>query len=155
MAKRTNIASNPFHTKQFKELNEHWRQKLKESGFVDQEDKYGNIKHHDIRTQAWENRDGILDFYLRLDQFMNFYTDMPKFERQVMELFSQGYYVTEIAKQINGSRVRLIHKVIKRYKGLMSAIQKMESGEVRADFPHPLKPKSYGDSGEKDGSKAS
>lgn len=111
-------------SKRFKKEDSEWRQILKDSGFEDLEDRRGNIKQPDIRTIAWIHRDEIRDFFLKLDQFMNCYPEMPIFERRVMELYSQGEYVKDIVRVVKSSD-RNVRNVIKRYRNLVLALYRL------------------------------
>lgn len=104
---------------------DNWRKKLEESGFDDIESRFGNLKNPDIRTQGWRNQQFILDFHLRLDRFLVFYASMPKKERKIMELFTQGKTIVFISKELRMHRVT-IHKVIRRYRDIVQAIHLME-----------------------------
>lgn len=127
----------------FKILQEKWRKKLKSSGFEDHEDLHGRLtKSEERRTISWQNQVRIRDFFLLLDHFMNYYSAMPKDERKVMELYSQGIFVTKISKQLKFTRIR-IHSIIKRYKGLILAIQEMCDEE---QISLSLNPKRTGES---------
>lgn len=67
---------------------------------------------------------------------MTHYPEMPPFEREVLVLYSQGVFIKRIVKQLKCSE-RNVYYVIKRYKGLIKAIERMSS-ETIADCPSPL-----------------
>ena len=114
-----------------------WNQKLAAEGLFDEP------KEYDRRTIGFENRDPIRDFFLRLDHLMTHYPEMPKFERKVMELYSQGIEVIDIIKRVRASRAT-VFMCIKRYKNLVIAIQRSEGAPIL--FPDSLRPKSNEDS---------
>lgn len=120
-----------YQSKEFKILKTAWYEHLEGDGFDDLEDKKENLKQHDRRTIAWENKELILDFFLSLDHFMHLYEDMPRFERSVMTLYSQGYHVPHIALHTKASK-RNVKYVVARYKGLIKAIDKLKA---LAPFP--------------------
>jgi len=136
-----------YRTKEFHDLSKEWRARLIESGFEDLEDAQENLKSKDKRTIAYENQDEIREFFLRLDHFMYFYPEMPRFERTVMELYSQGVYIKTIVKRVRASDKK-VRNVVSRYKKLILAINRLL---LNTDFPHILRgsdnPQGCGDSG--------
>lgn len=133
-------------TPTLEEQNRFWKRELEKSGFDDIEDSKERLKNPDNRTIAFENRDKIRDFFLSLDALLTHYKEMPKFERQVMELYSRGIYVRTIVRTTKRSD-RLVRNVIKRYKGLVMAINRLNDN---ADFPPSLNPQSDVGSGAMD-----
>lgn len=103
-----------YQRPEFLSLNKKWNQKLANSGFDDIEDKNENLKNPNIRTQSWDNRDQILEFYLALDEFLNL-NEIPGKHRKVLEMYSQGIYLKEISVKVSMSYawVRLI---VEKYK---------------------------------------
>lgn len=117
-----------------------WRKKLIESGFEDQEDFSRNLSHPDLRTNSFEMRDKVLEFYLSLDCLLAHYAAMPKFERKVIELYTQGIMVTKIVKNLKCSE-KTARMVIKRYKGLAMMVGSiLEMLNTHAGNPHALRP---------------
>jgi len=92
-----------------------WYNKLKAEGFVDIEDSRQNLKQHNTRTIAYRNQDIILDFYLKLDKFLNERTDLKATHRKILELYSSGAKIIVIARQVRLSRMS-IYRIITRYK---------------------------------------
>jgi hypothetical protein len=135
-----------YQSREFKRVHDEWRERLEDSGFCDCEDKNGNTKNHDIRTIAWKNKEIILDFFLSLDHLMTNYPEMPKFERSVMELYSNGIKIEEIIREVKSSR-RTVYNCITRYKNLVLAIQRTQTSIL---FPLSLRPQSNSVSEDRD-----
>lgn len=127
-----------YESPAFKELEKVWREKLKQSKFPDIEDSKERLKNPDNRTIAYENQDKIRDFFLSIDSFIAHYPDMPKFERKVMELYSRGIFIRSIVKQLRSSD-KHVRNVIKRYKGLIMAVNRLYA---HTEFPLSLNPQS-------------
>lgn len=126
-----------FNSKEFKAELAHWRKKLKTKGFKDIEDEKGFLKGPNRRTVAFDNRDSIRHWFLTLDCLMNHYKGMPRFERQVMEYYTKGISIVEIAKKMpKVSRTR-IKDCIKRYKHLVLAIILMLEADQSAHSSEP------------------
>lgn len=109
---------------EFIEAQRHWDQLLKKKGFQDIEDRSGNLKGQIKPTISWQNQDLIRNFFLTLDNLLTVYTQMPAFERKVLELYTQGMRIKMIVKKTHASD-RHVRNVITRYKHLCMAIQKM------------------------------
>jgi hypothetical protein len=110
---------------EFIKLQDEWDKKLAQEGFKDIEDRKGNLKRHDIRTQAYQNQIRIREFFLLLDHLLTNYPDIPPFERKVLELYSQGQRLNLIVQEVHASD-RHVRNVITRYKGLIAAIKRMQ-----------------------------
>lgn len=108
-------------SKPFKDLKAQWYKKLKESGFDDIEYPKGGLKQHDRRTQAFEIRAEIYDFFTKLGTFLNNRTNTinPE-ERRILELYCFGCRVKDISKT-NGSSIYGIKKIIRHYKKMISS----------------------------------
>jgi hypothetical protein len=132
-----------YKSDEFKQLSDEWNDKLEKNGFEDHEYSNGKLKKPDERTVSFQNRDKICDFFLVLDQLMTFYPEMPAFERKILQLFSQGIFVTQIAKNLKVNRIT-VRRVIGRYKGLVLAIERMQA---MSHFPHTVRPESESVSG--------
>jgi len=130
--------ADPFRSKSFKKEKAKWNKKLEKSGFIDIEDARGNLKSKDNRTSNYRDRENVRYFFGILDWFMNCYQSMPKFDRRVMQMYSDGEYVKDIVK-CSRSSDKHVRNVIKRYRGLVLAIIKMLGS---TDNPHILKPPS-------------
>lgn len=110
--------SSPFRHPKFRELQSRWYDKLKESGFNDIENKKEKLKEYDRRTIAFDNRDAIRDFFIRLDHFITKSHTLPPPHKKILELYSNGLYLSEIAQQMNCSRSK-IKLVVYHYKKLI------------------------------------
>lgn len=108
-----------------KELKAKWDKILKDEGL--------DLKKKDNRTIAFKNRERIRDFFLMLDCLMTHYPEMDAFEKKVLTMYSQGMHKKQIVKELRGPRRYAIDRVIKRYTGIVLAIQKMT--EVTNTFP--------------------
>ncbi len=97
-------------------LKQHWYDILKKHGFYDIEDKYLRLKQPDKRTQAFENRDLVLSFFLCLDSYLNERKDLLPLHRQILELYAGGAKVKKIAKEVDlsYSHTRAIIRVHKK-----------------------------------------
>lgn len=104
-----------YETQSFQALHTEWREKLKENGFVDQEDAKGRLKYKNERTQAFQNGEMILNFFLRLDDFLRQNFELSPIERHILTLYSEGVYHNEIARRV-GRSIRYIHKVLSYYR---------------------------------------
>lgn len=93
---------NQFESADFKKLKHEWYRKLKDHGFKDIEDKRGNLFVHNTRTISWKNQERIKNFYLKLDSYISNST-LPESHKQVLEMWSTGIYLVDIAKNVNKS----------------------------------------------------
>ena len=96
-------------------LKDFWYKELEKSGFVDIEDSRQNLKQPNIRTVAYQNRDIILEFFLKLDVFLNERRDLNTLHRKILEFYSSGMKHIKIAKLVNRSP-RTIRRILARYK---------------------------------------
>lgn len=106
-----------YETKDFKLLNSKWRKKLKQKKFKDHEDQHENLKQYDRRTCLFENRDLVLDYFLRFDSYLHL-ADIPPSHRQILELYTQGKKIVAIADKLKVSR-QWVHTVIRKHKKLV------------------------------------
>lgn len=104
-----------YETKGFRELHSEWRERLKEQGFVDHEDAKGRLKYKNERTQSFQNGEMILNFFLRLDEFLKHNFELSPLERDILSLYSEGIYHNEIARRV-GRSVRYIHNILSYYR---------------------------------------
>ncbi len=115
-----------YNTKEFKQLREHWYKKLADEGFDDlerssQTGRYSDIlKTPDKRTVAWQNQLVIRDFYLALDTYLTT-AEIPERDRRILELWSEGTYLIDIARQSNLS-YKTIKNIIAKYKAIIISI---------------------------------
>ena len=94
-----------------------WDRRLAESGFEDIEAPNKALKPN-LRTVAWTNRDRIRDFFLALDSYLS-KTALPERDRAVLEAYSAGKYIKDIAVLVNQSR-STVKNVIRRYRKLIT-----------------------------------
>lgn len=106
-----------YRTTEFRSLNREWRRRLKDDKFPDCEDEHGNLKQKDIRTIAWVNREHTHDFFRGLDQLIQTY-ELPEQHRQILQLYSQGTYIKDIAIRIGRGRT-LVKGVVRQYKRIL------------------------------------
>lgn len=107
------ISSSEFVT-----LRDEWYRRLEFSGFRDIEDSKENLKNYDRRTIAFDNRDMINKFYVRLDHFITEHPELPLLHKRILMLYSEGTYIKAIASQVDRCRWTVIN-VIKQYKRLV------------------------------------
>lgn len=124
-----------FKTKKFQKQVDHWKQVLKDTGFVDIEDDHGNLKTGEMRTNALRSPDKTLRFFLTLDHFMMCYPQMPRFEKKVMQMYSDGMHLKKIKAKTKATFWR-IKSIIKMYKYLVLAIITMQDC---SNNPPPLR----------------
>ena len=105
-------------------LQNMWDKILKDSGFNDIEDKHVNLKRHDTRTQSFQNQAEIRELFLILDNLLAVADGLPKFERKVLELYSQGTRINVIVSKTRASD-RHVRNVIKRYQVICKAFMLM------------------------------
>lgn len=103
----------------FKELQQAWYQKLREAGFKDLETPSGNLKSKDIRTQNYQNRGALLEFFLALDSYINRNHDLlhPR-DKDILTKFSDGIYIKEIAVLCGCSRTT-VKETIRQHKAIL------------------------------------
>lgn len=99
-------------------LKVEWEAKLKASGFEDIEKSTGALKTYDRRTLAWENRELILEFFLKLDQYLTKNGNIDQLDRQTLELYSAGKrikYITEVTHRSDA----WVRSTIRKYKRMI------------------------------------
>lgn len=108
--------SKPFNTEKFKKLNESWQTKLKENGFEDIEDSKGRLKQYDRRTQAWENRDSVEEYYNLLGDYLNKMDDLQRLDRKILESHLDGLKYETIAFEVYRSVAHVKNTIHKHRK---------------------------------------
>jgi len=103
---------------EFLKLQSHWYELLRQQGFKDIEDKKGRLKQKDKRTIAYQNKDSIEAFFTELGFYLSEHLEIPKLDREILELYAQGIYIIHIADEVNKSRWKVI-QVIKKYKKII------------------------------------
>lgn len=88
-----------YRTKEFKQLKDEWYKKLKDTGFDDQENSRERLYEKNNRTVSWVNQDRIRDFFLAVDTFL-VTAQIPLKHREILTLWSDGRYLTEISKEL-------------------------------------------------------
>lgn len=96
-------------------IKEEWYQKLRESGFRDIEDANGRLKTPNSRTKGFQDREALLDFFLKLSAYLEETRDIPPRDRRVLELYCDGTYIKIIAVQVGVSRTT-VKDIIRKYK---------------------------------------
>lgn len=96
-------------------LRNEWYLKLRLSGFKDIEDSKGNLKSHDTRTIAFQNRDMIRDFFTELGHYLSQYPEIPDMHRTVLSQYIEGVHIKKIAA-IVGRTPRTVGEIIKIYR---------------------------------------
>lgn len=114
MLQRQNSVTEFFKKKEFLKLQKEWKDKLKQSDFVDIEEASERLKYPDKRTIAFNNRDMIASFYSELGHMIET-RDIPAKDKNILELYCQGTYVVRIAQSMMMSR-HAVHRIIKKYK---------------------------------------
>jgi hypothetical protein len=102
----------------YQQLRKLWYQKLKESGFVDIEDTKGNLKDTWTRGLGFKNQRKICEFFLKLDHYLN-QNEIPLSHKQILSLYSQGIYITEIQKRLKLEKRYQVKKILKQYKTII------------------------------------
>jgi hypothetical protein len=111
---RDNLVAKRFwKSAHFQELQDKWYDKLKTNGFKDIETKGERLIEPDRRTIAFENRDEIAEFFRRLDHYLS-NNSLPKRERRILELYSQGIKVKSIHTVAITNKVNLSDRTVRR-----------------------------------------
>lgn len=108
------MESNP----KLKLLKQQWYKKLSDEGFEDIEYSSGLLKQGDRRSMAFENREMISEFFTALDHYLTDHPEIPEKDREILSLYSQGLYATQIQKKLRINQWS-VKKVIKRYKEII------------------------------------
>ena len=116
-----------YESKSFKKLQDTWYKKLKkkskgQEGFVDQEDSKENLKQYDRRTIAFENRERICEFFLKVDSYLTTKPNIPTKHIYALELWSKGTRVSGpkgIANKVKLSR-RQVFYILKKYRDIIN-----------------------------------
>lgn len=103
-------------SRDFKTLQKLWYSKLKESGFDDIENEDGKLYQPDNRTINFQNQEAIREYYLQLDDRLTHDQTIKSTDRSVLELYREGQYIKQIAKQLDLS-ISSVQRIIKKYGG--------------------------------------
>ena len=102
----------------FKKLNRVWRERLKDSGFIDLEDEKGNLFAKDHRTLAFTDPSATITFFSLLNEYLHASSNISDRDRIILELYSNGIYITGkngIVEQTGWSD-RTVRNVIAKHK---------------------------------------
>lgn len=102
----------------YSKLKTEWEAKLKASGFEDIEKPTGALKTYDRRTLAWENKELILEFFLKLDQYLTKNGNIDQLDRQTLELYSAGKRIKHITEVTHRSDA-WVRSTIRKYKRMI------------------------------------
>lgn len=103
----------------FRKLNAEWRKKLSQKGFDDLEDHKENLKSFDRRTQSFDDRDQVLEFFSRLDEFLILSHDIiPKKHQRILELYAEGEKLITISQRLKVSD-RWVKKIVATYRFIL------------------------------------
>ncbi len=101
-------------TKEFKQLESEWRNKLKDSGFEDIEDADGNIARGswDYRTKKVINSYKTkVDYYYMATQFLNDYNFETPLDKAVWAYHIEGIGVRDIAKLLQDLKMTTLKRM--------------------------------------------
>lgn len=104
-----------YQTKEFRDLNTEWRKKLELDEFPDIEDENENLKKQDLRTQSYDNRDKIHDFFRKLDSYLSSTKGIPRMHKMALNRYSKGKSFSAIATDMGISK-SYVGQIIKKYK---------------------------------------
>lgn len=110
-----------YNSKEFKKLKADWYIKLKDSGFDDKEDKHGNLPYLDPKTNSYKSWELTREFYFRLDTYLVNNPDLPIIDRAILQSYTNGMHLIDIAKELGLSRDG-VHLYIKKYKKIIKEL---------------------------------
>lgn len=115
-----------FNTKKFKKQLKEWNQILKDSGFEDIEDKnfkqFNELSNH-RRTQSFKNKENIQEYFRSLGYYLNSDIDLSKRDRFILEMYSLGTQMIEIARMLDVS-YRTVTAVVYKHKQIVLSLNK-------------------------------
>lgn len=106
------LSGEALTTKLLAQVRAEWARKLKDSGFDDIEYPSGELKKHDRRTQRWDNKEEVISFFERLDEYLNTNQYITPKHRQILQLYTSGIQIKDIVKHTGKSQPtvwRVIH----------------------------------------------
>lgn len=104
--------------KDLKNLKHQWYKALKDNGFLDIEDSKERLKTEERRSVSFQNREIILEFFLKLGEYL-MYTPMTTDERRVLELYVEGKLSKkDIARRLTFSYTKT-RNIIRKHKGIV------------------------------------
>lgn len=92
-------------------LRREWNQKLAESGFVDIEDERGQLKRMTERPFSQHVAEATSQFYELLGVYLQTQKDLTRLERRILELYSEGMKLDDIAFDVYRSRAYVKNKI--------------------------------------------
>lgn len=110
-----------WKTKQFQALSKIWELKLKDSGFIDAESRYGNIKTREAVSTYGKatplERETRQEYFRILGKLTNETKFKNELERLVMTLHSEGHTIKDIVERLHIARDRkTIRYIIRRWQ---------------------------------------
>jgi hypothetical protein len=100
-----------WKSKQFKELQKEWYDKLDSTGFKDIERQPASFR---TDTARFQEMDSVVTYYSKLSEYLQT-ANFPNMEEQsVWYLYSEGYSIREISKGLRVSRNR-IGKIVSKH----------------------------------------
>lgn len=104
-----------WQTKQFKKLNQHWREILKADKFPEIESPSGHLKHSWDRGIAFQNREAIAQFFSDLGFMLAHDKEIPARDRAILERYAKGEWIRDIRQALNISD-STVRNTIRAYK---------------------------------------
>jgi hypothetical protein len=98
-------------------LQSTWYKRLKDDGFNDIEDEKGRLKNSVIRISNVSNKYKTLKYYTAIELIL-LNCHIPEIEREILEQYTTGQFITDIAKRINRSR-RYVTYIVSFYKEIV------------------------------------
>lgn len=106
-----------YQNSAFRKLNRKWREKLKNNGFEDHENRSGNLRQHDRRTVAWEHRERISTFYSLMQDVLR-EEKLNRRDKKILGLYVEGITIggpRGIAAQVD-LPARWVKEIVSKYK---------------------------------------
>jgi DNA-binding NarL/FixJ family response regulator len=93
------------------QLRREWNRRLAASGFEDIEDEKGRLKRMTDRQKPAAVMEATAAFYTLLDAYMIATKELTRLERRILELYSQGMKLDDIAMDVYRSRAYVKNKI--------------------------------------------
>jgi hypothetical protein len=104
-----------YETKEFQKLNDEWKARLKDDGFVDLEDQWGFIKWDGCEKESLKYWERVRDFYMKMGFWVTNQKKLPRKHRKVLTLLCDGKSPREIGESLKMPRVT-VNKIFQRYR---------------------------------------
>lgn len=101
-----------YHTKEFKDLQKVWEEKLFSSGFSDAEQRMQNPYRH---SPSRETREGKLEYFRTITECIHSNLEINPLDLTVMTMRGDGFTNIQIAKEIGAHR-KTVMFIIRRYE---------------------------------------